>query len=164
VDDRRHDGPVRGAVAPQLIGYQAPRFTSLVFQQPTKEAFRCTLIATGQNIDYVSILVNRAPDILSLALDSHEEFVQVPSVTQAALSSLECPGVLGAELLTPLSDGLVGDYDPGLRQKVFNISEAQAESVIEPDGMADNIRRKSVSLIGWCIGVHWPSLPAVAST
>jgi hypothetical protein len=29
--------------------------------------------------------------------------------------------------------------------------------------MADDIRRKSVSLIGCCIGVHWPSLPAVAS-
>ena len=157
---------MRCAVAPQLIGYQPPRFASLAFQQPTKEAFRCTLIATGldKNIDYVSVLVNRAPEILSLALDSHEEFVQVPSVTQAALSSLECPGVLGAELLTPLSDGLVGDYDPALCQKVFNISEAQAESVIEPDGMADDIRRKSVSLIGWCIGVHWPSLPAVAST
>src|SRR5262245_42352019 len=148
MDDKRHDGPVRCAVAPQLIGYQPPRFASLAFQQPTKEAFRCTLIATGagqEYIDYVSVLVNRAPEILSLALDSHEEFVQVPSVSQAALSSPECPGVLGAELLTPLSDGLVGDYDPALCQKVFNISEAQAESAIEPDGMADNIRRKSPS-------------------
>jgi hypothetical protein len=65
------------------------------------------MIATGldKNIDNVPVLVNRAPEILSLALDSHEEFVQVPSVNQAALSSLECPGILGAELLTPLSDG-----------------------------------------------------------
>jgi 1-deoxy-D-xylulose 5-phosphate reductoisomerase len=117
VDDRRHDGPVRCAVAPQLIGYQAPGFTSLAFQQPTKEAFRCILIATGldENIDYIPVLVNRAPEILSLTLDSHEEFVQMPSVTQAALSSLECPGSLGAEFLTPLSDGLVRDYDPARR-------------------------------------------------
>jgi hypothetical protein len=64
VDDIRHDGPVRCAVAPQLIGYQPPRFASLAFQQPTKEAFRCRLIATGldKNIDYVSVLVNRARD------------------------------------------------------------------------------------------------------
>jgi hypothetical protein len=105
---------VRCAVAPQLIRYQPPRFASLAFQQSTKEAFRGTLIATGldKNIDCVPVLVNRAPEILSLALNSHEEFVQVPSVTQAALSSLECPGVLGTELLTPPSDGFVGDYDP----------------------------------------------------
>ena len=86
------------------------------------------------------------------------------AVDQDGVSSLECPGVLGAELLTPLSDGFVGDYDPALCQKVFNISEAQAESTIERDGMADDIRRESVSLIGWCVGVHWPSVPAVAST
>ena len=62
---------MRCAVAPQLIGYQPPRFASLAFQQPTKEAFRCTLIATGldKNINYISVLVNRAPEILSLALD-----------------------------------------------------------------------------------------------
>jgi len=116
VDDRRHDGPVRRAVGLQLIGYQPPRFASLAFQQPTKEALRCTLIATGldKNIDYVPVLVNRAPEILSVTPDSHEEFVQMPSITQAALSSLECPGVLGAELQTPLSDGLVRDYDPTL--------------------------------------------------
>jgi hypothetical protein len=50
-----HDGPVRYAVAPQLIGYQPPGFASLAFQQPMKEAFGCTLIATGldKNIDYV---------------------------------------------------------------------------------------------------------------
>src|SRR4030095_16516881 len=69
-----------------------------------KEAFGCILIATGldKNIDYIPVLVNCAPEILSLTPDSHEEFVQMPSITQAALSLLECPGVLGAELLTPL--------------------------------------------------------------
>ena len=67
--------------------------------------------------------------------------------------------VKSGELLTPLSDGLVGDYDPALCQKVFNISEAQAESVIEPDGMADDIQRKSVSVIGWCIVAHYDSEP-----
>jgi hypothetical protein len=100
---------VRYAVAPQLIGYQPPGFASLAFQQAMKEAFACTLIATGldKNIDYVPVLVNRAPEIQSLTPDSHEKFVQMPTITQAALSSLECPGVLGTELLTPLSDGLV---------------------------------------------------------
>ena len=70
MDDRRHDGPVRCAVAPQLIGYPAPGFASLAFQQPTKEAFRCPLIATAldENIDYVPVLVNRAPEIGSQLL------------------------------------------------------------------------------------------------
>ena len=82
---------MRYAVAPQLIGYQPPGFVSLAFQQPMKEAFGCILIATGldKNIDYIPVLVNRAPEIMLLTPDSHEEFVQMLSITQAALSSLE---------------------------------------------------------------------------
>ena len=74
---------MRWAVAPQPIGYQPPGFASLAFQKPTKEAFRCTLIATGldKDIDYVPVLVNRAPEILSLTPDGHEKFVQMPSIT-----------------------------------------------------------------------------------
>ena len=157
---------MRYAVAPQLIGYQPPGFASLAFQKPMKEAFGCTLIATGldKNIDYVPVLVNRAPEILSWPWMVTKSSSRCQVSPKRPCRRLSVRALLGAELLTPLSDGLVGDYDPALRQKVFNISEAQAESMIEPDGMADDIRRKSVSLIGWCIGVHSPSLPAVAST
>jgi hypothetical protein len=100
----------------------------LIWRSSSASAWRRSI--PGLSLPRTFSQAHRASEILSLALDSHEEFVQVPSVTQAALSSLECPGVLDAELLTLLSDGLVGDYDPALRQKVFNISEAQAESVI----------------------------------
>jgi hypothetical protein len=50
--------------------------------------------------------------------------------------------------------GNIGDYDPSLCQKILNISEAQAKSIIEPNGMADDIRRKSMSVIVGSIGDH----------
>jgi hypothetical protein len=106
-------------------------------------------------------LVDGAPEILPLTLDIHEKFVQVPNVAQATLSSLECPGIFGTELQTPLSDALKADCDPALCQEVFKISKAQAESVVEPNRMADDVRWKSVSVIGWHIGIHCPSLPAI---
>jgi hypothetical protein len=40
----------------------------------------------------------------------------------------------GAELQTPQSDGLVTDDDPPFCQKIFDISEAQAEPVVEQHG------------------------------
>jgi hypothetical protein len=67
-----------------------------------------------ENIDYVTILVDSPPQILSLTLDSHEQFVQVPGVAQATLSSPEHPGVFDTELPTPLSDGFVADCDASL--------------------------------------------------
>jgi hypothetical protein len=36
-------------------------------------------------------------------------------------------------------DGL-RDYDPALCQQILNIAEAQAESMMYPNGMADDIR------------------------
>jgi hypothetical protein len=160
VDDRRHDGPVRCAVASQLIRYQPPGFLSLTFQQPPKEAFGRTLIATGlnKNIDHVSVLVNGAPETLPLTPDIHEKLIQMPNVTQSALSSPESPGIFGSELPTPLSDGLVADYDPALCQEVCNISEAQAESVVELNPMAYDLRWESISAIAGCLPIHQPSL------
>jgi len=107
-----------------------------------------------ENIYHVSVLADGAPEILPLTLDCHEEFVQVPDVAQATLPAPEYTGVFGTELSAPLSNGLVGDYDPALCQQILNISEAQAKSMIEPNSMADDIRRKSMSVIVGSIGGH----------
>jgi hypothetical protein len=151
---------VRCAVASQLIRYQPPGFAFLTFQQPVKEAFGRTLIATGlnKNIDHVSVLVNGAPEILPLTLNIHEKLIQMPNVTQSAPSSPESPGILGSELPPPLSDGLVADHNLALFQEVFNISEAQAESVVEPNDMAYDLRWESISAIAGCLRIDQPSL------
>jgi hypothetical protein len=64
-------------------------------------------------------------------------------------------GVFGTELSAPLSDGLVGDYDPALCQQILNIAKAQAKSIIDPYGMADAsaslLRRKT----GRSLGFRW---------
>jgi hypothetical protein len=111
-----------------------------------------------ENIDHVTILVDSSPQILPLTLDSHEQFVQVPRVAQASLPSPERPGVFDTKFPTPLSDGFVADGDASLCQKIFHISEAQAESVVEPNSMADNNRWKSVAAITGQVGFHPLSL------
>jgi hypothetical protein len=112
----------------------------------------------NENIDHVTILVDGPPQILSLTLDHHEQFVQIPSVAQASLPSPERPGVFDTKLPTPLSDGFVADGDAPLCQKIFHISEAQAESVVEPNGMADNFMRESIAPVTKQVGFHLLSL------
>ena len=118
----------------------------------------------NQDIDHVPVLIDRVPKIFPPTLDIHEKFIYVPNGTQAALSSLESPGICGTELQTPLSDALEADCDTALRQEIFNISEAKAESVVKPNRMADDFRRKSVSAIAESVGVHCASLPALTLT
>ncbi len=70
----------------------------------------------------------------------------------------------GAELSTPLPDALVGDNDPPFCQEIFDISEAQAEAVVQPNGMADDLRREPVSAVAGCVAIHPGSLPDTPST
>jgi hypothetical protein len=104
------------------------------------------------------------PSHLPLALDGHEELVQVPRVAQATLSPLELSSVLRTKLPRPLSDGLVGHDDAPLGEEVFDISDAQKESVVQPDGVADDLGREPVSVIARRFGIRPRSLPVSAST
>jgi hypothetical protein len=83
-----------------------------------------------ENIYHISILVNRAPEILPWTLDCHKEYVQVPDVAQVALPTPEYSGLFSTKLSTLLSNGLVGDDHPALCQQTLNISQAQAKWII----------------------------------
>jgi hypothetical protein len=166
VDQGRHDRSRRCRVAPQSVGHQPPRLASLTFQQLTEETLGRTPIATRLNkhVDHVAVLVDSTPEIVLLTLDVHEELIQVSRISQATLSPFEATSILGTELPTPLPDGLVRDHDPSLYQKILDVSEAQAEAVVEPDGVADDLRRESVSSVADRIVLHRASLPATGST
>jgi hypothetical protein len=166
VDDGRHDRSLRRGITPQLVRDQPPRRASLTLQQLTKEAFSRTPIATrlDEDVDHVAVLVDSTPEIVLLAPNVDEQFIQVPRIAQATLSPLESTRILGAKLPAPLSDGLVGNQDPPLCQEIFDITEAQAEAVVEPDGVADDLWGKSESVVAGRIIVHGPSLPVTASS
>jgi hypothetical protein len=78
-------------------------FFSLAAQQSSKKSFRGALITArlNQNVDHVAVLIHGTPEILLLAVDSNEDFVQVPNIAEAALTPLQSSGVLRSELLTP---------------------------------------------------------------
>ena len=44
VPDGGHDGPMRCAIIPQLVGHQAQRLCTLTLQELPEEAFRCVSI------------------------------------------------------------------------------------------------------------------------
>ena len=90
MDDGRHDAPVSCGITPQLVRHKPPGRATLTLQQLTKEAFGSTSVATrlDEDIDHVTILINRTPEILPLTLNGDEHLVQVPRVAQATLSPL----------------------------------------------------------------------------
>ena len=68
------------------------------------------------------------------------------------------------DLAQPRPNRLVGDRHASLREEIFGIAEAEAELRVEPDRVADDVGRESISVIAGRLAPHRLTLPLVAST
>ena len=113
---------------------------------------------------HVTVLINRPPEIPPSALNVHKQLVEIPGVAQAPLPAPQPPRVLRTKSATPLPNRLIGHRDPTLREEILGISETQAESVIQPHGVAYDFWRESVSGVADVWGIHRRSVPRTPST
>ena len=143
-------------VAAQLVGHAPHGFLSLTVQQSAEESPRRSPVSTrlDENVDHVAVLIHRAPEILALTVDRHEDFIQEPRISESTLSALQLPSVVGAEFPAPLPNGFVRHDDSSFGKQILNIPEAHAVSVVEPDGMADDFGRKAMPKVAGPASVH----------
>jgi hypothetical protein len=159
------DCSLRSAVALQFVGDHPEWFLALTSHQSTKESLGCMLIAPRlqQNIDDISVLIHRTPKIMLQPIDFHEDFVQIPNITKASLFLPQTPGIVRSEFPAPSPDGFVGNNDAALRQKIFHITEAQTKAMVDPHCIADDFRRKTVSMVTSSGAFHGRSLSQLVS-
>ena len=67
-----------------------------------------------------------------LAVDLYEYFINVEGVAITLVLTLQSPGIQCAEFDAPEADGLAGDSDATLSEKIFNISVTEIEAVVQP--------------------------------
>ena len=79
------------------------------FQELAKESRSSMAIPAGleQDVDDVTVLIHRTPQILTPAVDSHEQLVQMPRVADGLSVAAEPSRVGETEGLTPVPDGFV---------------------------------------------------------
>ena len=104
VDYGRHHGAARGGVGTQLVGDQPARDTALDFQQRPKESDGCSPIPVRlhEDVQDVTVLVDRAPQILLATLDRDEHLVEMPGVSHPTAAAPQPPRVDRTEPLAPL--------------------------------------------------------------
>ena len=124
--------------------------TTLVYPTPPR---------LDEEVDQVTVLVHRAPEILAVTVDRDKDFVQEPCIPESTLSALQPPGVVGAELPAPLPNGFVRHDDAAFGQQILNIPEAHAVSVVQPDGVADDFRREAMPKVAGSSRVHLGIVP-----
>jgi hypothetical protein len=89
------------------------------------------------------------------ALDTDEHLIEVPLVTGPRPTAAQTVGKAPAEFLAPAPNGLVGENNAPFSQKQLDIPQAEAEHVIQPDSMADDLGGKAMAIvwIGWWLHV-----------
>ena len=112
-------------------------------------------------IEDIAVLIHGPPAVVTLAIDREEDLVQVPLVARSGTPPLELIGVLLAKFPAPLADGLIRDDHSAFEEELFDIAVTEAEPLIQPDPMADDLPGETVVLVavrcGWSI--HAASMP-----
>src|ERR1019366_6181062 len=89
---------------------------------------------------------------------SNEDFVQVPNIAKATLTPLQFSGIVRTELPTPDSNRFIRDDDSPFHEKILDISEAQAETMVNPDCIADDFWRETMAVIARPVVLHRTSV------
>ncbi len=147
--DGWEDLSVGRRIASKPVGDELQRRPLLVFQHLAKEAFSGSFVSAAchQDIEDIAILVNGSPRIMTFPSDGDEQLVHVPDVPEATLSPPQSAGIRWSKLPAPGSNGFVGYGDAPLREKVLDITKAQREPMVQPNGMTDDLGWEAVTSI-----------------
>ena len=140
---------VRDAVASQLVRDDLPRFTAVIFEQPLEEAFSSLAVASTlqKYINNFPVLIYSPPQIMLYAVNLHEYFINIEGIPIPLVPVLQTSSIPGTKFVTPQPDGFIADDDTSFSQKIFDIPMTEIESMIEPDGVLDDFRWKSVTFV-----------------
>src|SRR3954471_1767883 len=96
---------------------------------------------------WVIARVDRPSEVVELAADADEHLVQVPLVAWAGTALLERAGERPPEPQARGAYALVAHDDAALGQDRLDLAQAQAEAVVEPDGVGDDLGREAEAAV-----------------
>jgi hypothetical protein len=125
------------------------RHESLVLQQLAHQAQGCILVAPGLNeyVEDLAFIIDGAPQIHLPTGNCDEDFVEMPSPSRCRAHGPQATRIDRAEVDHLSADRLMGDGYSALREKILDVSEAEREAQIQPDGMLDDRWRESIAAV-----------------
>ncbi len=166
VDHRRHHHAARCRVTAKLVRDQPARDTTLPFQQLPEEPDGRVPIPSrlDQNVEEVTVLVHRSPQLLLATVEGDEHLIEIPRVSEVPAPLPEPSRIHAPERATPPSNRLIGDSDAPLGQEVLNISKTEVEAKVEPDRVSDDVWREAIAVVAGCGADHPATLLLSTST
>ena len=120
-----------------------------MLQYFAKETRHCTLVLPTQhkNVDDITVLVDRAPEVVPLPANLHHYLIHEPRVAELAATFAEVVRIIGTEFCTPQPNRLVGNGNAAFGQQILDVAKAQLKTVVILNGATDDLRREPVASI-----------------
>jgi hypothetical protein len=98
----------------------------------------------NEGLQHFTLVINRAPQVVPLVVDLHENLVQGPLLIRVCTHFLDTfmvdfSGKNRAKSIPPASQSFVADVDPALAQQVLDIAERKWKSNVHHDRQADDL-------------------------
>ena len=121
----RQDLAFRSPIPLQPIGDDHARNVVHPFEQLAEKSLRGLFVALAlhKDIEHISVLIHRWPQIMSLATDGEEDLIQVPFVATARATTTQFIGRGSTKCEAPLPHRFRGHGDPALGQKFLTRTE-----------------------------------------
>lgn len=97
-------------------------------------------------IENIAIRVNRAPQLMLVAMDRNSVFVEVPFVVGTRAITPDATREMATKSIDPQPDGLPADNHAPLSQKILNVSRAQREPVVRPNSIGNDFSRETEAI------------------
>ncbi|PIL22026.1 hypothetical protein P775_01630 [Puniceibacterium antarcticum] len=101
-----------------------------------------------QDFERVSPAIDRTPEPVLLLVDRDHNFVLVPVVGGLGAITQELGRNLRSKFCHPISGRLMADGSAASCQKILNILQAEGETAVGPDGIANSQTWKAIALQG----------------
>jgi len=145
---REPDRAERCRIGSQLVGHNPARRKAVLLKQFHHE-FLCGLCiasALDEEIQHLTLVVDRPPQPVFTAADRNHHFIEVPMIARSRPRTADIRCDRRPELQEPPPDRLVGCVNTALGQQFLDIPKGQCEPGIEPDRVADDFWREAVAL------------------
>ena len=95
--------------------------------------------------------------------DADEHLIQLPRIAGLRPASMQRHGEVSTGTSGTWPDALMGHDYAAFAEDQLDVAQAEAEYVMQPDGMTDDLGRKSMPrlrsvLVCHAVGFAWPSL------
>ena len=124
-------------------------FWDVVFaQQASKECFGCLSITVflQEDVKHSALFVHRPPEPVFNSTNDNVHLIQMPPGTPTGFPVTSFLSQEWGEFDVPLAKGFVDDVNSSLVEQLLNITLAEREAVVEPQGVPNDTQRKTVTI------------------